>query len=215
MRSGWIYGTVLTMGVSVVSPVLIGRRDEMASLAALLGRAQAREPAFALVGGEAGVGKTRLVREISAQAAEAGFMVLTGQCVELGAEGLPLAPLVDALRTLTRSLRPETLAEVLGPAGLGLARLLPELAPAAGAAGTAGHATQFPGSPPALRPGRGRRASRTRARSAGPRGPGRPGKCGSRLHDGSGTGGTTARGGRRPPRGPPRPPTRCRSRSDT
>ena len=105
------------MSVSVVSPVFIGRRDEMASLAALLGRAQAREPTFALVGGEAGVGKTRLVREISAQAAGAGFLVLTGQCVELGAEGLPLAPLVDALRTLARSLRPEALAGVLGPAG--------------------------------------------------------------------------------------------------
>ena len=62
--------------------------------------------------------------------------MLTGQCVELGAEGLPLAPLVDALRTLTRSLPPEALAGVLGPARLGLARLVPELAPAAGTAGT-------------------------------------------------------------------------------
>ena len=124
------------MSVSVVSPVFIGRHGEMASLAVLRGRAQAREPAFALVGGEAGVGKTRLVREFSAQAAEAGFLVLTGQCVELGAEGLPLAPLVDALRTLTRSLPPEALAGVLGPTRLGLARLLPELAPAAGTAGT-------------------------------------------------------------------------------
>jgi DNA-binding NarL/FixJ family response regulator len=123
------------MSVSVVSPAFIGRRDEMASLVALLDRAQARESSFALIGGEAGVGKTRLVREVSAQAAEAGFLVLTGQCVELGAEGLPLAPLVDALRTVTRSLPPEALAGVLGPARLGLARLLPELAPAAGAAG--------------------------------------------------------------------------------
>jgi DNA-binding CsgD family transcriptional regulator len=123
------------MSVTVVSPVFIGRRDEMASLAALLSRVQARESAFALIGGEAGVGKTRLVREISAQAAEAGFLVLTGQCVELGAEGLPLAPLVDALRILARSLPPQALAEVLGPAGVGLARLLPGLAPAAGTAG--------------------------------------------------------------------------------
>jgi DNA-binding CsgD family transcriptional regulator len=134
-----IYGTASTMSVSVMSPVFIGRRDEMASLAALLGRAQAHEPAFALVGGEAGIGKTRLVREISAQATEAGFVVLTGQCVELGAEGLPLAPLVDALRALIRSLRPEVLAGVLGPARWGLARLLPALAPAAGATDTTGN----------------------------------------------------------------------------
>jgi predicted ATPase len=117
------------MSVSLVSPVFIGRRDEMASLAALMGRGQAGEPAFALVGGEAGVGKTRVVRELAAQASEAGFLVLTGQCIELGAEGLPLAPLVDALRALTRSIGPEAVAEVLGPAGAGLARLLPELAP--------------------------------------------------------------------------------------
>jgi AAA ATPase domain len=113
------------MGVGVVSPVFIGRREEVASVAALMGRAQAGEPAFALVGGEAGVGKTRLVSELAARAAGAGFLVLTGQCVELGAEGLPLVPLVDALRALARTMRPEALAEVLGPAGPGLARLLP------------------------------------------------------------------------------------------
>jgi DNA-binding NarL/FixJ family response regulator len=127
------------MSVSVVSPVLIGRRDELASLTGLLGRVQVGQTTFALVGGEAGVGKTRLVREVSAQAAEAGFVVLTGQCVELGAEGLPLAPLVDALRTLARSLRPEVLTGVLGAAGRGLARLLPELATASGPAGAAGN----------------------------------------------------------------------------
>jgi predicted ATPase len=84
------------MSVSVVSPVFIGRREELASLATLLKQAQSGEPAFALIGGEAGVGKTRLARELSARAGRAGFMMLSGQCVELGAEGLPLAPLVDA-----------------------------------------------------------------------------------------------------------------------
>ena len=113
------------MSASVVSPVFIGRREEIASVTALMGRAKVGEPAFALVGGEAGVGKTRLVSELAARASDAGFLVLTGQCVELGAEGLPLAPLVDALRALTRTMRPEALAEVLGPAGPGLARLLP------------------------------------------------------------------------------------------
>ena len=65
--------------------------------------------------------------------------MLTGQCVELGAEGLPLAPLVDALRTLARTMPPDVLAEVLGPAAPALSRLLPELAPltAGGAPGGA------------------------------------------------------------------------------
>ncbi len=121
------------MSSRVVSPVFIGRRGELTSLGALMDRARAQEPAFAVIGGEAGVGKTRLVREAAEQAAAAGFLVLTGQCVELGAEGLPLAPLVDALRILARTLPPGELARVLGPAGPVLARLLPELLPDAGA----------------------------------------------------------------------------------
>ncbi|HEY6791907.1 MAG TPA: hypothetical protein VI365_31785 [Trebonia sp.] len=42
--------------------------------------------------GGAGVGKSRLVQELAKRATEAGLLVLTGQCVGLGAEGLPLAP---------------------------------------------------------------------------------------------------------------------------
>lgn len=137
------------MSVSVVSPVFIGRREELTSLATKMAQAQAREPAFALIGGEAGVGKTRLVRELAGRAAGAGFLVLTGQCVELGAEGLPLAPLVDALRTLTRAMPPDELAGALGPAGAALARLLPELSPG-GAVPAAGPAEgAAPGAGPA------------------------------------------------------------------
>ena len=69
------------------------------------------------------------MRELAERASAAGFLVLTGQCVELGAEGLPLAPLVDALRMLARAIRGDVLADVLGPAAASLARLLPELAP--------------------------------------------------------------------------------------
>jgi len=130
------------VGANVVSPVFIGRQDEMRSLARLLHHVQARDAAFALIGGEAGVGKTRLVRELSARAAADGFCVLTGQCVELGAEGLPLAPLVDALRTLARTMPPDVLAQVLGPAASGLSRLLPELAPLTPAESPAGEDMQ-------------------------------------------------------------------------
>ena len=122
------------VGGNLVSPVFIGRQQELASLAGLLERAKAKEPAFALVSGEAGIGKTRLTRELAALADGQDCCVLTGQCVELGGEGLPLAPLVDALRTLARTLAPGALADVLGPAAPALARLLPELAVAAPAA---------------------------------------------------------------------------------
>jgi DNA-binding CsgD family transcriptional regulator/tetratricopeptide (TPR) repeat protein len=121
------------MSAGVVSPVFIGREHEMASLAAPMRRAEGGEPAVALIGGEAGVGKTRLVGELAALASAAGFCVLTGQCIELGGEGLPLAPLLDALRALARMTPAGELGELLGPAGSGLARLLPELGPAAAA----------------------------------------------------------------------------------
>ena len=63
------------MSTSVVSPVFVGRQEEFAVLAALLERVQRGEPAFAVIGGEAGVGKTRLVGELAARAASAGFTV--------------------------------------------------------------------------------------------------------------------------------------------
>ncbi len=115
------------MGGDVVSPVFIGRREEMAVLAAAVDRALAGETGFVLIEGEAGVGKTRLLRELTARAEDAGFGMLAGQCVEPGAEGLPLAPLVDMLRTLARTMPPDQLGRVLGSARPGLSRLLPEL----------------------------------------------------------------------------------------
>src|SRR6185437_3031169 len=134
VRGGVAVWDRVSVGANVVSPVFIGRREELASLTRQLAGARANAPAFALIGGEAGVGKTRLARELAALAADADCCVLTGQCVELGGEGLPLAPLVDALRTLARALPPDLLAGVLGPAAPALSRLLPELARATAAA---------------------------------------------------------------------------------
>jgi DNA-binding CsgD family transcriptional regulator len=77
------------------------------------------------------VGKTRLVGEAMARARADGARVLTGGCVELGGDGLPFAPLVDALRALARTTDDEQLDAFLGPARSELARLLPELDPEA------------------------------------------------------------------------------------
>jgi DNA-binding CsgD family transcriptional regulator/tetratricopeptide (TPR) repeat protein len=123
------------MSEGMQSPLFVGRREEVATLVGLLLRAGEGEPGFAVVAGEAGIGKTRLVSELAGHAAGAGFTVLIGHCAELGAEGLPLAPLTDALRTLARTMAPGDLADVLGPARRGLGRLLPELDPDAAGAG--------------------------------------------------------------------------------
>jgi DNA-binding CsgD family transcriptional regulator len=91
--------------------------------------AMAADPVVVIVGGEAGVGKTRLVEEAAARARDAGARVLTGSCIELGGAGLPLSPIVDALRSLIRVMDADELEPLLGPARDELARLLPELAP--------------------------------------------------------------------------------------
>jgi ATP/maltotriose-dependent transcriptional regulator MalT len=111
----------------LVSPVLVARGEELAVLRAAAARAAAGDPAAVLLGGEAGVGKTRLVTEEAAALEAGGFLVLTGACVELGGEALAFAPLVDAIRGLIRTLDPFDLDEALGPARPMLARLLPEL----------------------------------------------------------------------------------------
>ena len=71
---------------------LVGRQAELARLRALLDEAAAGMPVVALVGGDAGLGKTRLVTELSQQARQAGFTVLTGRCAEL-ADTVPYLPL--------------------------------------------------------------------------------------------------------------------------
>jgi DNA-binding CsgD family transcriptional regulator len=87
-----------------------------------LKKALAEAPGAVLVGGEAGIGKTRLLREF---AASIQARVLTGGCVELGSDGLPFAPFTAALRRLVREIGVEGVQELL-PGCKGLARLLPE-----------------------------------------------------------------------------------------
>ena len=69
-----------------------------------------------LIGGEAGVGKSRLVNEFAERSRQAGARVLAGGCLELGADGLPFAPFTSVLRELVRDLGADGVAGLL-PAG--------------------------------------------------------------------------------------------------
>ncbi|MEO3790658.1 AAA family ATPase [Nonomuraea sp. B10E15] len=77
--------------------LLVGRSAELARLVRVVRSAADGMAGVALVGGDAGIGKTRLVTELVAEAREWGFHVLAGQCAELG-DALPYLPLADALR---------------------------------------------------------------------------------------------------------------------
>ncbi|MFI6501269.1 AAA family ATPase [Nonomuraea typhae] len=84
--------------------LLIGRSAELRKLLRVLEIAGDGTAGVALLGGDAGIGKTRLVSELVAQARERGFNVLIGQCAELG-DALPYLPLADALRGAGPALR--------------------------------------------------------------------------------------------------------------
>jgi DNA-binding CsgD family transcriptional regulator len=120
-----------------VSPLLVGRGDELAALEDALVRAGSGSASTVLVGGEAGIGKTRLVGELAKRAGTGGARVLVGGCLELGTEGLPFAPFTAMFRGLVRDLGLERVAALLpGGAARELARLIPELGePRAAAAG--------------------------------------------------------------------------------
>jgi DNA-binding CsgD family transcriptional regulator len=90
------------MVLRVSSGRMVGRDDELGRLLTLLDDAEAGRSVAALVSGDAGVGKSRLVGEVTRLAAGRGFTVLSGQCAELG-DSVPYLPLADALRGAAQS----------------------------------------------------------------------------------------------------------------
>ncbi len=117
-----------SMSSRTISPALVGRAGEISRLRSAFASVREGAPAAVLIGGEAGVGKSRLIREFTAAERGAGARVLIGGCLELGADGLPFAPFTAVLRDLVRELGTGKIAELLpGRAIQELARLLPEL----------------------------------------------------------------------------------------
>ncbi len=112
----------------------------MAALQAAFDAVRQGGPAALLLGGEAGVGKTRLISEFGAEARAAGARVLIGGCLELGADGLPFGPFTAMLRDLVREIGADELVGMLPGSDRAireLARLLPELAGGQSADGAA------------------------------------------------------------------------------
>ncbi|MNR75388.1 Serine/threonine-protein kinase StkP [compost metagenome] len=106
----------------LMSSALVGRDRELAMLEEALGDCQAGKGRSVFVGAPAGVGKSRLVHELTLHAKLADVPVLHGQCLETGME--PYEPLAQALRQVVSVSTPEELS-LFGPV---LAKIMPELA---------------------------------------------------------------------------------------
>jgi DNA-binding CsgD family transcriptional regulator len=80
-------------------PPMIGRQDELDALVRALERAQSGRGSVAVIGGEAGIGKTTLAGELRSAAAARGMAVLWGRTPEAAWAG-PFAPWIEAFDTL-------------------------------------------------------------------------------------------------------------------
>ncbi len=104
----------------------VGREAECAALRRHLDPASRGEPRVIMIGGEAGVGKTRLARQVAAEASHKGFLVLAGGCYDRE-DPVPFSPLVEMIEALAQGAEPAALREMLGEDAAEVARLMPHL----------------------------------------------------------------------------------------
>ncbi len=104
----------------------VGREDERASLRLLLDAAIDGRGAFAVLSGDAGVGKTRLAEELSAEADGRGMRTFTARCFE-ASQAHPFAPFVEILERVERETDAPRFRALLGEAAPEISRLLPHL----------------------------------------------------------------------------------------
>jgi DNA-binding CsgD family transcriptional regulator len=107
-----------------------GRSRELAALRALVPRSEGEGRRAALLAGEAGSGKSRLVRELAHEVAGDGDLVLYGACDSV--VRTPYGPVVEALQQLVRQHEQLELGSELRSAAPELVRLLPDLADVVG-----------------------------------------------------------------------------------
>lgn len=103
---------------------LVGREVEQRLLAEALRGTAGGGPCAVVVHGEAGAGKTRLVREVCGELTD--VQVLWGTCVHFGEASVPFAPVTGAIQSWLAQADAQVRSEVLAGAGE-LATVLPAL----------------------------------------------------------------------------------------
>ncbi|HET9220942.1 MAG TPA: AAA family ATPase, partial [Roseiflexaceae bacterium] len=117
-----------TVPAALPEPPLVGRPEQRAELIDAVEQAIAGAGGMLLLAGEAGLGKSRMLREVAAGAEWRGAHVSWGHGRE-DAQALPFGALREALAAAITPARARQLAEVLSPYTLStLTLLLPDLA---------------------------------------------------------------------------------------
>jgi DNA-binding CsgD family transcriptional regulator/Tfp pilus assembly protein PilF len=118
---------IVPLDKSVTCPVLIGRTHELAALNSLIDVARSGQERAALISGEAGIGKSRLVAEAKSAALAQGFLLFQGICFQEDTS-YPYAALLDLLRAFFASCPTQLLIADQELLVRELVQLLPDLA---------------------------------------------------------------------------------------
>ncbi|MGK3949045.1 helix-turn-helix transcriptional regulator [Microbacterium sp. K2] len=116
------------MSLSAAGAAMVGREAEIAVMRGLFDRVVEGVPLAALVEGEAGIGKSRLLREFGAEVANRAD-VHVGWCLDLGASRTPFGPITGILRSIVTRMGADRVRQELGVGVEALGMLLPELNP--------------------------------------------------------------------------------------
>ena len=116
------------LGTPISCPALIGRTTDLATLHQFIDQAKGGRGHVALISGEAGIGKSRLVAEAKTYAATHHFLLLQGNCFPADLS-CPYAPLLDLLRTYAASILTAPIASDVALFPREMSPLLPDLVP--------------------------------------------------------------------------------------
>ncbi len=123
VRGAWHHEVVT---VPTNSSMMVGRDEDLAVLRRAFDRASGAEPSAVLIEGEAGIGKTRLLREFRAEIS-ARADIHFGRCLDLGTARSAYGPLTGILRSLVGRLGTDETRSAVGAGREALRMLVPEL----------------------------------------------------------------------------------------